>query len=489
MLCGRLVGGGIEHAADRAQVRVDPRLAVDGLGDGQRARGGRQPGVARRRAPRPRRPAARAPGTARGRRWAAGRRRPPRPWRRGSSRPSTQDGRRGCTSTAPLRERDRPVRATWGGLRSLCEVDPPDVSAAAIRALPSMPPLKFALRSPARHARELAHRRPPTAPRRPATPAPMTSSGAPSGSRQRGERDDAARLAHDQLPRRDVDRARAAQRDHPVQPRRRDLAERHRDRADRAQPVRASRRARPPSRAPSAGRPTRSRAAPACRRRGAPGTLGSSGAPLSVAPSPRARDPLLAGAEVVHEAEADVGHRVAVGDRERERVVRQAALGVLGAVERVDDDAHRPAAEVDAPALLAAPRRTGGPSACSASSRRNTASSAAASISSVAVAALAARAGLPRALGRRRRGGEHLLQLPHGRARGAQPIRSGGAHRPYPTKVPVTENTPCAAGGRHPSGRPAADPRAARAPARRTRWSSASPGSSRRARRPRRSSR
>ena len=49
-------------------------------------------------------------------------------------------------------------------------------------------------------------------------------------------------------------------------------------------------------------------------------------------------DPLLAGPEVVHEAELDVGHRGALRDRQRERVVRQPALGVARAVERVDHD-------------------------------------------------------------------------------------------------------------------------------------------------------
>ena len=34
--------------------------------------------------------------------------------------------------------------------------------------------------------------------------------------------------------------------------------------------------------------------------------------------------------------------------------------------------------------------------------------------------------------------GEHVLQLPRGAARRAQPVRCGRAHRPYPTKVPAT---------------------------------------------------
>ena len=56
------------------------------------------------------------------------------------------------------------------------------------------------------------------------------------------------------------------------------------------------------------------------------------------------RDPLLAVAEVVDVAERDVAHRRAVGDRDRERVERQSALGVEAAVDRIDDDAPAAAA-------------------------------------------------------------------------------------------------------------------------------------------------
>ncbi len=48
--------------------------------------------------------------------------------------------------------------------------------------------------------------------------------------------------------------------------------------------------------------------------------------------------PLLSGAEVVDVAEGDVAHRRAIRDREREREERDPALGVDGAVDRVDDD-------------------------------------------------------------------------------------------------------------------------------------------------------
>ena len=48
-----------------------------------------------------------------------------------------------------------------------------------------------------------------------------------------------------------------------------------------------------------------------------------------------------------------VAHRRAVGDGDRQREVRHAALGVQRAVERVDDDARVAAAVLDDAALLA----------------------------------------------------------------------------------------------------------------------------------------
>ena len=66
------------------------------------------------------------------------------------------------------------------------------------------------------------------------------SSGQPSIAVAAGERDVAAALAHDELRRGGVDRARAPQREHPVDARHRDLAQRDRDRADRADAVHAA---------------------------------------------------------------------------------------------------------------------------------------------------------------------------------------------------------------------------------------------------------
>ncbi len=56
------------------------------------------------------------------------------------------------------------------------------------------------------------------------------------------------------------------------------------------------------------------------------------------------------------EAERDVGHRLAVGDRDRQRVMRDPALGVQRAVDRIDDHAHAVVAVVDLAALLGADR-------------------------------------------------------------------------------------------------------------------------------------
>ena len=67
-----------------------------------------------------------------------------------------------------------------------------------------------------------------------------------------------------------------------------------------------------------------------------------SGSPFRNAPLAAHGRPLLVRAEVVDVAEEDVVDRVAVGDRDREREVRDAALGVLRAVDRVDE--HRVAA-------------------------------------------------------------------------------------------------------------------------------------------------
>ena len=52
------------------------------------------------------------------------------------------------------------------------------------------------------------------------------------------------------------------------------------------------------------------------------------------------------------EGEDDIGHRRAVGDGDRQRVVGQAALGVQRPVDWIDDHPHRAAAVVDLSALL-----------------------------------------------------------------------------------------------------------------------------------------
>jgi hypothetical protein len=62
--------------------------------------------------------------------------------------------------------------------------------------------------------------------------------------------------------------------------------------------------------------------------------------------------PLLAGAEVVHVAEVDVAHRRPVGDGDRERVERDAPLGVDRAVDGVDHDPDGAAAEAPDTELL-----------------------------------------------------------------------------------------------------------------------------------------
>ena len=93
-----------------------------------------------------------------------------------------------------------------------------------------------------------------------------------------------------------------------------------------------------------------------------PALLGHAGVerrPVEGGAAAAARGPLLARAEVEDVAEHHVAHRAALGHRDRERVMRQAALGVPRAVERIDDDEHGPgriAVEVDASALLAEDR-------------------------------------------------------------------------------------------------------------------------------------
>ena len=199
------------------------------------------------------------------------------------------------------------------------------------------------------------------------------------------------------------------------------------------------------------------------------------------------RHPLLGRPEVVHEAERDVGHRRPVGDRERERVVRQPALGVLGAVERVDDHEGPAAAEVDAPALLA-DRGEGvalrvqvlEPAEDRGLRRRVDLER--------AVAALAARAGLPRAELRRGSRGEDVPQLGGRAASDAQASRVTRRSPAVSYEGARDGHHARAARGGHAPARAAARRSAAPAPARRSCWRTASPGWPPTARRRRRSS-
>ena len=123
------------------------------------------------------------------------------------------------------------------------------------------------------------------------------------------------------------------------------------------------------------------------------------GSPFRNAPPPRDSRPLLVRAEVVDVAEEDVVDRVALGDRDREAEVRDPALGVLRAVDRVDE--HRVPARRRVTPISSETMRTSSRSKC-----RSVAVSAASSSAAVtsppspcrigALALLAARAS-PRA--------------------------------------------------------------------------------------------
>ena len=111
-----------------------------------------------------------------------------------------------------------------------------------------------------------------------------------------------------------------------------------------------------------------------------------------------------------------------VGDGDREPDVRQAALGVQRAVDRVDDDVDVVAAEVDDAALLAD----------RAEARARVVQPLELGEDAVlgllvdderAVAALAALAGLLDALAARRVVAQHLAQAVGGPAAGAEPVR------------------------------------------------------------------
>ncbi len=167
-----------------------------------------------------------------------------------------------------------------------------------------------------------------------------------------GKADQPAGLAHDELPGRRVDAARAPERDHPVEACCRHLAERGGDGAEGPHPVTALL-----ERLGRGGEPARV------------GRLDAEHLEPTVAPAPLAearveafvvepralvapRPPLLPGAEVVDVGEDHVGHRRAVGHGERHGVVGDAALGVERPVDGVDDHAHRLVAVADLPALL-----------------------------------------------------------------------------------------------------------------------------------------
>src|SRR4051812_48470985 len=173
------------------------------------------------------------------------------------------------------------------------------------------------------------------------------------GARAAWEGDVAAGLADDELPGGGVDRAAALDRDHAIQPRGGDLAERRGDRPDRAQAVGALGelvdRLADPARV---GRLDPEQLELAV---GAAALAGRRGQAATVEPRalPAPGDPLLARPEVMDVAEEHVGHRPAVGHRDRDRVVRQSALGVDRAVDRVDDHERVRATELDRAALLA----------------------------------------------------------------------------------------------------------------------------------------
>ena len=132
------------------------------------------------------------------------------------------------------------------------------------------------------------------------------------------ERDVPAALAHDELRGGDVDGAAAPQREHPVDAGVGDLRHRHGDRPDRADAADAALEA-----LDAAGDPVRrgglerdelqaAVAVAALRRHVDEGSVVQAGA------LPAAGPPLLAGAEVVHVGELDVGHRGAAGDGDRD---------------------------------------------------------------------------------------------------------------------------------------------------------------------------
>ena len=173
-----------------------------------------------------------------------------------------------------------------------------------------------------------------------------------SAKLEAGELDRAADLADEQLRRSGVDGAAAASGEHRVEAARRHVAERDRDRADGPHAVGLSLQV-----LDGGHDPARIGRLQADHLEAGVGTGIPRGDRMSVQGGALAagRRELLAGAEVVNEAELDIGHRVAIGDRDRERVGGQGAADVHRAVDRIDD---HPAlrltlSDLELPALLA----------------------------------------------------------------------------------------------------------------------------------------
>src|SRR4051794_33241058 len=202
-----------------------------------------------------------------------------------------------------------------------------------------------------RHARELLE--PTLGPRRHDRRVRGEVERRAEGARAAWEGDVTAGLADDELPGGGVDRAAALDRHHAIQPRGGDLAERRGDRPERAQAVGALGqlvdRLADPARVGRLDPEQLELAVGAAALAGRPGQA----AAVEPRALPAPGDPLLARTEVVDVAEEDVGHRPAIGHRDRDRVVRQAALRVDRAVDRVDDHERLRAAELDRAALLA----------------------------------------------------------------------------------------------------------------------------------------
>ena len=171
----------------------------------------------------------------------------------------------------------------------------------------------------------------------------MRSSGASTNCRVAVDvRDREPALAHEQLPGGDVDRAVRLQRADGVEAAGGEVAERERERAHDPEAVRdAVERRRLAPRPRGQRRLEREQLDPVLRtlrRRAArrSGTRRRRGAPSTPRRSRSRR----------RSANSTSLHRLAVGDRDREREERDAALRVERAVDRVDDDARASAAEL-----------------------------------------------------------------------------------------------------------------------------------------------